>query len=336
MIRKISPFFSAITAGSVTLVIIISISIGYFEKNSAEKNSRSFVSLVKDYNAFFISREFSKDSIQSFLSETSKSHPNATLIAVRGDDGRVVLLRTDNAILSENGIYDEITRDIYGDKYPVKKNYYYTPRYYGNDSQTNRYYVFVSGGNFGSVIAIYPRKTPFTSAILFILGAAGLSIAAGSLAYYAASQRKKESDSSVEENKSDPQKEEKITSGQRAGKDTKILSVIGSFVQESGVLSAKYTALSLGRGSERHFSCKNGRYYKTKHAAVKGNGQYKNLLAELEKGSPVLKNKSHTGIIPLVMNDLLIGYFTFDMDRRILGKDITNAEKFVSKMADIL
>lgn len=324
--------FTAILAG---FIVLRSSSLDQSYRDHLTSRTKKISSTL---DAFFSKNEFSKDTIGSYLKETTMRHTDLALIAVSGDDGRVLLLSKNNAILAEPEIYDQVADEVYAGRFPASDRITITERYY----QSRKFYILPARGAKGVLTLVFPRSLPVAFILRFILEIIAVGCIAAAcigmiyltlqkrLGAPSAKQKKQPAAKEKEPKKPEPKPVKKAALKLEPFLLDRFSSIAGHTGAESIMLST-FNAKT-GRPDTQLVS-DGERIIKTKIKGETADTRVQ-ILAELRRGSHILRDRSRKVLIPVVADGELAAVVSVSRSKKFEGKEISKIKQSLSGIAE--
>jgi len=329
-IRSVIRLAGIITA-IVAAIAYVSFRAYSIDERYTEYLENDIKEIKRNYNSYFTSRELAKDDISSFLTIITKKFNDISLIAVRGEDERPLLMIANNSIRGNTSLYNDISEDIYSNLLPASEGISHTVKYY----QNTKYYLFSVKCDRGSLTAVYPRKLPFMLALRLILETLFIIVVVAII--FGAVYLKYSSSTAViaEDKKSKDSRAEKKTSPVTSiSADENIMSDIEKCAIAVGAENVSVIILdSTGRRGMRNIGWKDKRFYvgsKLKNGSVETRIE---IIEELATGSSIIRDKGKRILLPVLKKKNLSGILTVSCGRKLAGNDISTAEKYAKSIA---
>ena len=318
----------AVAIASVIILAFIVVRSSFLDQSYRTFLTERSGRIVNAFNSFFTRNEFSQDTISSYLKETTSRYADLALIAVSGEDKRVILLSKNNNILSDPKTYDECADDIYGGRIPVETPPVITAKYYNN----TKFYIIPVTGQKGVLTLVYPRRLPASFILRFLLEIIAVSCVASALCgilYLSLLSRRSKTPakkSSSAEKKPAPAKKEKITTI-----DAFLFKSFNEIAAQTDADMVSLAALHEKTGKvEKYYILKNGAFVKTKSSKELAPDSRKEIITELSHGSYIMRDRSRRVLIPVVINDALRAMITVSRQKKITGNEVAAIKKQLS------
>ena len=322
-------------AGIITAIVAASAYVSFRAYSIDERYTDYLENEIKEikrnYNSYFTTRELAKDDISSFLTIITKRFNDISLIAVRGEDERPLLLIANNSLRGNTSLYNDISEDIYSNLLPASEGVSHTVKYY----QNAKYYLFSVKCDRGSLTAVYPRKLPFMLALrliletLFIIVIVAIIFGAVYLKY-SPSAAVTAGNEKLEKTRP-AQKPSPVTV---LSADEYIMSDIEKCAIAVGAENISVMILdSTGRRGMRNIGWKDKRFYvgsKPRNGSIETRVE---ILEELATGSSIIREKGKRILLPVLRKKNLSGILTVSCGHKLTGNDISMAEKYAKSIA---
>jgi hypothetical protein len=278
------------------------------------------------FDTFFSKNEFSRDTISSYLKEVTSRYTELALIAVAGDDGRVILLSKNNSILSEPEIYDLVADDIYSGKFPASGSISISEKYY----KSSKFYIIPAVNSKGSLTLVYPRRIPIALIIRFILEIIAVSSITAAIIGMAYLIIMKRTSSPEKKEEKKTAKQEKKTIGSFLG------TAFTAVADEFGTTAASLSMLNPKNSkSEQVFFFDDDSDEQTRAKNEKADLRPE-IITELKNGSHVLREKSCRVLIPVIVKGSLCAIFAVSRKKKFTGKDIARLKEILAGIDEFL
>ena len=322
-------------AGIITAIVAVSVYVSFraysIDERYTEYLENDIKEIKRNYNSYFTSRELAKDDISSFLTIITKKFNDISLIAVRGEDERPLLMIANNSIRGNTSLYNDISEDIYSNLLPASEGISHAVKYY----QNTKYFLFSVKCDRGSLTAVYPRKLPFMLALrliletLFILIVVAIIFGAIYLKYSSNTIA-----SGMEEKPENARSSQKPSPKTAVSADESIMSDIEKCAIAVGADNVSIIILDqTGRRGMRSIGWKDKRFYvgaKPKSGSVESRIE---IIEELATGSSIIRDKGKRILLPVLKKKNLSGILTVSCGIKLTGTDISTAEKYAKSIA---
>ena len=313
------------------LAVFILIRSASLDRSYKEYVTGKAAQISSSFDSFFAKNEFSKDTIQSHMKETPSRYKDLALLAISGEDGRVILW---DPIYPDTGnldTYNAIVNDIDSGKFPASAKISVAEQYY----KSRKFYIIPVHGEKSILTLVFPRSLPVSFILRFILEiiAVGCITAAFAGIVYLTLQKRLVPVSA----KSRKQPKEKAPKQEsRAAKKTAprlepfLLESFSAIAGATGAETLTLTALNAKTGKPESVLVSDGdRIIRTK---VKGEtaDTRAQILEELRHGSHILRDRSRKVLIPVIAHGALSAVVSVSRGKKFTGKDIAQIKHAMS------
>ena len=301
--------------------------------------SRKVTGLQGSFNNYFAQRDLSKETLSNYLKKATSDNDDLALIAIKGDDTRVLLLSSNNQLLANSSVYDEMVDEVYANKYTAKTGMNHFIRYYNSQ----KYYLFVTNCNSGSITAVFPRQLPFPFIVRLLVEviavAAGTVIILTLLMIYLSSwltkRRNRIPTEPVVEIKTEV-KEKQPEKKQHASGDAAIFEILAAIAENTGSTNISYSAIDMiAMKIRRQYRFSEGKFTSTKSPRSTAIDARKELIAEVAKGSPIIRDKGRLIIMPVIARKVLYGSVAVMRSKKFTGTEVSLIKKISSGLAEV-
>jgi hypothetical protein len=319
--------------GVVTALISAFVFIG-FRALSLENSYIKYLTVEtadirKDYNSFFTARELAKDQAASFLKTITVSYSDISVIVIRGDDGRPILMSANDRLRADKPVYDDIIEDLFAQ--PIRHDLVIASisKYYHN----RKFYLLSTRCDRGSLSIVFPRKIPFPLVLRLAIETILVILMVGLLFVFAyiLIKRRYASDSNSEPARDD---DKKLKKGSGYSKDAILLAAIESIAMD---MNAPDVILSfIGKSSrkiERTIGCKNRRLYSSLTQDTTSVNLRREIIDELSNGSLIIRNKGKHVIVPIFKKKILSCIMIVSRSNKFSGSDLRKIEHHAAGLA---
>jgi hypothetical protein len=334
----------------IGIIICVAILAAYvaFRASTLESTYISYLSrkvsgLQTSFNNYFMQRDLSTETLSNFLKKATVENSDLALIAIKGEDTRVLLLSSNNQLLADSSVYDEMVDEIYANKFTAKTGITHVIRYYNSQ----KYYLFVTNCNTGSITAVFPRRLPFPFLIRLLVEV--IAVAAGTviiltllmiyLSTWLTKRKNRIQTEPIEKTESNepPQlKSEKPANKQRSSGDAAIFEILSEIAEEIKSTNVSYSAIDMiAMKIRRQYRFTDGKFTSTKSPRASTIDTRKELIAEVAKGSPVIRDKGRQIIMPVIARKVLYGFVSVVRSKKFSGTEVTLIKRIASGLAEV-
>jgi FlaG/FlaF family flagellin (archaellin) len=320
--------------GIVTALISAFVFIGFralsLDKSYIKYRIEETANIRKDFNSFFTARDLAKDHVSVFLKTVTIDYPDISMIVIKGEDGRPILMSENNRLRADKPLYEEIREDVFAE--PVMNDMTITnsSKYYLNH---RKFYLLSARCGKGSLSLAFPRKMPLPLALrlaietILVVAIVGLFFA---LAYIIVKRRNNAHSDSQSARDGDI----KARKGSSYSKDAVLLATIESIALD---LNAHDVILSFIEKSskkiERSIGYKNRRLYSSLPQDPASANLRREIIDELSNGSLIIRNKGKHVIAPIFKKKILSGIMIVSRPNKFSGSELRKLEHHAAGLA---